>query len=169
MLIPKDISNRKFKEGDIVVILQDIDRDYYTITKGHEMVYMGTDDWGPVLLEPETGKIVRKALRLKEFTHKVSFTESTKINTNVKDKRKYLKFILDNCPKKGQGFYDRDTYISCKLIKRIYFSNDECKCKFECFEHIPESKYKNNSFILNYNRKIKLKKLKKLSIDNEQE
>jgi len=168
MLIPKDISNRKFNKGDTVIILDDIERDYYTITKGHEMIYMGTDGYGPILLEPETKKIIKKISHIR-LTHKLTFKEAESINKIVKDRRKFIKFIEDNCSHKGTGYWERDRYDSCELKNNRSFSNDECKCTIECFKHIPKEKYENNSFILNYNRKVKLNKLKKLSIDNEQE
>jgi hypothetical protein len=166
MLIPKDVSNRKFKDGDKVMLIKDISLTYVNITKGHEMIFVEDDKYSPLLKEPNTGIIV-KNLNFSDFTHNVTFKEARTINKNVKDKIKFIKFIKDNCPNKDVGYWDRDQYDSCNLKNNRLFANDECDCSFECFKYIPKEKYKNNSFILNYNRKIKLNKLKKLSSNNE--
>jgi len=159
---------RKFKIGDEIILTEDYHIGYFMLTRGHELTIIGKDDNGFKFKENENGIVIKNGQTMK-YTHKISLEDAKRLRKNYNDKNKFLKFIKDNCSKKGTGFYDRDSYDSCKLIKNYSFTNDECKCKFECFEYIPEKKYKNNLFILNYNRKIKLKKLKKLSIDNEQE
>jgi signal peptidase I len=77
MLIPKDVSRRKFKKGD-KVILQDLDMDYYIITKGHELIYWGYDDWGDIVKIPDNGTIINK--QRPNITHKVSINEAKKIS-----------------------------------------------------------------------------------------
>ena len=149
---------KKFKVGDTIVLLEDVQRSYFMLTRGHELTIVGKDKYGFIYKDEESGIIIKNAQTMK-YTHKQTLEESKKINKNFKDKNKFLKFIKDKCPHKGTGYWDRDSYDSCNLMGNRSFSNDECRCKFECFRHIPEEKYKNNSFILNYNRKIKLKKL----------
>lgn len=159
---------RKFKIGDIIVLLEDVQRSYYMLTRGHELTIVGKNDYGFIFKDEETGIIIKNAQVMK-YTHKHTLEESKRINKNFKDKNKFIKFIKDHCSKKDVGYWDRDQYQSCKLKNNRSFANDECKCIFDCFKYVSEYKYKNNFFILNYNRKIKLNKLKKLSVDNEQE
>lgn len=157
---------KKFKVGDTIVLLEDVQRSYFMLTRGHELTIVGKNNYGFIYKDNESGIIIKNAQTMK-YTHKQTLEEAKIINKNYKDKHKFLNFIEDKCPHKDIGYWDRDQYTSCKLMDNRSFANDECRCSFECFKHIPDSKYKNNSFILNYNRKIKLNKLKKLSFEDE--
>jgi len=150
---------RNFKIGDTVILTEDIQRGYYMLTRGHELTIIGKDGHGFIFQENETG-IVLKNCQVMKYTHKVTLEDSKRLLKNYKDKNKFIKFIKDNCPKKDIGYWDRDSYDACKIIGNRSFSNDSCVCKFDCLKYIPKSKYENNFFILNYNRKIKLNKLK---------
>ena len=164
MLIPKDVSKRKFKKGDIVILLKDLDLGHYIITKGHELIYWGYGDYGIIVKIPETGTILRKSRP--EITHKVTMEESKKISIRVKERRKFINFIEEKCPHKDYTYEDRDKVDVCRASKKDRlrnYSSSYCNPRIECFQHIPKDKYKNNSFILNYNRKIKLKKIKQLN------
>jgi len=154
---------RKFQIGDEIILTEDVHRSHYMLTRGHELIIIGKDDYGWIFKDEETGIVIKNAQNIK-FSHKVTLEESKRFLKNYKDKNKFLKFIKDNCSNKSVGYWDRDQYDSCKLIDNRSFSCDECMCKFECLKYVPEDKYENNSFILNYNRKLKLNKLKNGSI-----
>jgi len=149
---------RKFKVGDKVVLLEDVERGYFMLTRGHELTIIDKDGYGWVFKDEETG-IVIKNMQCIKLSHKVTLEDSKRLLKNYKDKNKFIKFIKDNCTKKDYGYWERDRYDSCKLKNNHSFSNDECICKFDCLKYVPKSKYENNSFILNYNRKLKLNKI----------
>jgi len=154
---------RKFKIGDTVILTEDYYFTTFMLTTGHELEIIGKDGYGFILEEKELGIIIKKCSIMK-FTHKVTLEESKKSYKNWKDKNKFIKFIKDNCPEKDYTYEDREKVDTCrwreKERRKDNYGWKYCKPDYDCFHYIPEDKFKNNSFILNYNRKVKLKKLK---------
>ena len=61
---------------------------------------------------------------------------------------------------KDWTYDDRDRIDICKDdLGEKYYSGRYCKPSCECIKYIPVKLYKNNSFILNYSRKLKLIKI----------
>lgn len=163
MIIPLLGNNiKKFKIGDKIILTKEIERSYYMFTQGHELTIVGKNDWGFIFKDEETG-IILKRTSIINYTHKVTLKESKKLHKNYNDRNKFMDFIVENCPQKDYTYEDRDKVDICKWREKEKKNNcgwKYCKPCFDCFKFITEDKYKNNSFILNYNRKIKLKKLK---------
>ena len=165
MIIPKLSNNiRKFRIGDSVILTEDFHRATYMLTRGHELTIIGKDDYGFILEEKELGMIIKNC-RGMNFTHKVTLEESKKGYIYLRGEYKFIKFIVDNCPQKNYTFEDRDQVDICNWRKKSekYKKNygwKYCKPCADCFQYIPEEKYKDNIFILNYNRKLKLNKIK---------
>jgi len=163
MIIPTLGSIKKFKIGDSVILTEDVQRSSYILTRGHELTIIGKDGWGFIFREEENGMILKKCSTLK-YTHKTTIEESKRFQKNWRDKNKFHKFIKDNCPQKSYTYEDREKVYTCKWRENQKVTNNYgwkyCKPCADCMQYIPENKYKDNSFILNYNRKIKLKKLK---------
>lgn len=160
MIIPRSASS-KIKKGDKVIVTKDIYKGNYIVTTGHVLIYVGEDAWGPALLDEETGITINKISRDWYSKWVDSIDTGQKIEKQISDKIKFLEFIVDNCPKKDYTYEERDRVDTCKVGKgKDHYPVIYCKPSVECFQYIPEEKYKDNSFILDYNRRIKLKKLK---------
>lgn len=151
MIIPKDIRKNKFKNGDKVVLLKKIERNFYNITEGHEFVYLGKDDYGYILLDEETGIIIDHIYSDSFLTLKLNYNQAKDIHKKIKDKNKLNSFILKNCPNKDISYHDRDEIDVCKIN-----SNRYCQPSLKCMEHISKDKYKNNTFVKNYIRNLKI-------------
>jgi len=160
---------RPFKIGDTVILTENYQRSSYMLTIGHELIIVGKDDWGFIFKETEEGMILKKCSNM-AYTHKVTLKESKKSHKNHNEAYRFLKFIDDNCPQKSYTYEDRDKVDTCKWREKERRTDNSgwkyCKPSCECIKYIPEKKYENNSFILNYNRRLKLKKLKKLNHGN---
>jgi hypothetical protein len=153
MIVPytETYGSRKIKPGDKVVVTKQINRPYYCITVGHILTYIGCNkerNPGDILKDEETGLIVEEVSVLDYQYYEESIGDSEKKYINKKEKEKFLGFIKQTCT----GNSGR--YSSCP-----YFYG-ACKPKLSCIEHIPEKEYKDNRFILNYIRKIKIKKIR---------
>jgi len=161
MIIPINSNNDEYLIGQIVVLIKDIEREYVTITKGHELIIMNYNkDYDDYILKDEENNIIIKRIDKRYFTHKISYSEAKDIYIRKKEKQKLIEFIKSNCPHKDFDFWDRDKYDSCKLIKNVSFGNNECVCTLNCMTHIDKEKIDNHKFVKVYLRRIKINKLK---------
>ncbi len=158
---------QKFKIGDTIILTEDYFRNTFMLTRGHELTITGKDSYGFIMEENEMGMIIKKCSDMK-YTHKATLEESKRKHKNWKDEKKFVKFIEERCPKKDYTYEDRDRVDICKAkerSKKTGYCQYYCSPSTNCIQYIPKEKYKDNSFILDYNRKLKLKKL---SNKNEQ-
>jgi len=167
MIIPILRSHvRKFKIGDTVVLTKNYHLNTFMLTVGHELVITDKDDYGFIFKEKERGMIIKNCPSM-EYSHNVSLEESKITRKNWDDKNKFIKFIGENCPEKDYTYEDREKVDICSWREKERKNNygwKYCKPDCDCFQFIPEEKYKNKPFILNYNRKLKLNKISNGSI-----
>lgn len=151
---------RKYKIGDIVILTNDVKKNSYMITVGHELIIIDKNERGFIFQDEETGLVIKQLSPI-DYTHKISVDESKQIHKRIKDKWKYLDFIVKNCPHKGFEYDDRDKVDTCK-IRRWREKNrisHYCKPCTECIQHIDYEKIKKNNFVVKYSRLVKMKKI----------
>jgi len=132
---------KKVEPGDKVVLIRSIQGPYFVISTGHILTYLGCEygqNPGEMLKDEETGLIVKHVSILDYQIYEPSLEKARKIYIDKIEKRKFLKFIKENCKEHHQG-----------------------ECTSNCIEYIKEDRYKDNKFVLNYIRKLKLNELQK--------
>jgi len=167
MIIPRS-SSSKIKEGDKVVLTKDVMMGHYIVTTGHILIYVGpVENYSnsAILKDEETGLIL-KDVDTRSFSKWVeTVEEGWRIQKNISDRYKFMKFIPEHCPHKDYTYEDRDKVDICRPRANERRTDNYgwkyCRPEIDCFQHIPEEEYINNSFILEYNRKMKLSKLSK--------
>lgn len=162
MFVPFNVDKDNYKTGDIVVNRVTINIIYGVFTIGHEFTVQGKDGYGYILKDNEHGIIVKKINHTK-ISIKIDFKKAKIIRDNRMDRIKIKLFISKNCSKKTPGYEDRSEYTSC-IMKPSY--NDECYCVLGCITYVDHNKIKENDFVSTYLRRMKLKKLKKISDKN---
>lgn len=161
MFVPINVDVDKYKKGDIVVNIEDVRIPYGVFTVGHEFTVLEYDRYGTYTLIDHELNILTKRVQCTKISLKTDYKKAKIIRDNRMDRINFKKFILNNCPNKREEIDDRDYYDACNLIKGYGYR--PCKCKDVCIKYIDNDKIKNNKFIVTYLRKLKLKKLKKIS------
>lgn len=144
MIVPyADRYGNRPEIGDKVTVISQINRGYYCITVGHVLTFMGTDSRhnpGDILKDEETGLIITKVSCLDYTKYEPDLETARKNYIERKEKEKFIEFIRKNCRERCG---DQE--------------HGNCKHGVYCIEHIPEEEYKDNDFIFNYMRKLKLR------------
>ncbi len=161
MIVPINIKKREYQPGDRVLLVKEISCGYVIFTIGHELTVLEkVKNYSYYRLKDEESGIVIGNVDPREFTLKTDLQEAKQIYTNIKEKAKVIKFIENNCPKRGRGFFDRDEYDSCTLLSNRSYGAVECVGKLSCINYVDKSKIDKDDFIKVYMRKIKINKLK---------
>jgi len=155
MIVPHDDKyGKRPKPGDKVTVTTQINRDYYIITVGHVLTYMGEDPQknpGSILKDEESGLIVTSVSILDYAMYAPDIETAKKNYVDKKEKEKFMELIDKQC-----------------LFRNRYGPTHECKfvggvCNnymdISCIEHISEEDYENEPFYFNYIRKMKLRKI----------
>ncbi len=168
MIIPySETSSRKIKIGDKVVTTSFIKRRYFMVSVGHILTYMGNDkkhNPGDILKDEETGLLIERVSILDYDLYEPSLEVAKKKHIDKKEKEIALIFIKNNCEHHGGSSSTCKEVIPHKTHPEIGTNN--CKPKLSCMEYVPKSKYKDNKFIFNYIRKMKMERLKNDEITN---
>jgi len=156
MIIPftETYPGPKVKPGDKVVVIRNIQGPYYVILTGQVMTYLGTESGqnpGEMLKDEETGFVAKHISILDYQIYQPSLEKARKIYIDKKEEQKFIKIIKSFCPYYRAG--------GCYNTERRKEDNNECSV--ECIEYVKEDKYKDNEFVLNYIRKLKLNELQK--------
>ena len=142
---------KKVEPGDKVVLIRSVQGPYFVISTGHVLTYIGCETGqnpGEMLRDEETGLIVKHVSILDYQIYEPSLEKARKIYIDKKEEQEFIKFVKDNCSyNRFDRCYNKDNMP------------DFDGCKSTCIEYVKEDKYKDNEFILNYKRKLKLKKL----------
>lgn len=161
MIIPI-YNNYKFKEGDIIISLKDINYGFCVFTKKHEFTIKHIKSPYEInnkIIDNENGIEVSIGT-LDDFTLKCDLNAAKKRFVYLNNNSYLSSFILKNCPNKDYSYEEYTRYDSCK-IKSPYGYNDECIVDIEkCISHIPLSIVKKDEKILEILRLRKIKKIK---------
>lgn len=160
MIIPFDKSKNSYDIGDKVTIIKSIQLDTCYVTEGHEFI----------IVDDEKRKGYSNYYKLKDidsdvilrttsdnFKIKIDYHKSILISEKIKNKKKFIDFILKNCPNKYDKYDDREVYDACKLKKTSY--GEVCQPCISCISYINKDKIKKDEFISSYLRGIKIKKI----------
>ena len=160
MIVPlTEIYGKKVKPGDKVVVIKPIHNPYCIVTIGHVLTYIGDDpkhNPGGILKDEETGLIFKQICTLSYHLYEPSIEIAKKKYIDTIEKQKFLNFIENRCPHRGHS----NEHFICKIQQGTKVFKNHCNPGCNCIEQLPEKLYKDNFFIFNYKRKIKMKKIK---------
>lgn len=162
MIIPINTEIKNYKTGDKVTLVKEISCGYAMFTVGHELVVIEKiKDYSYYTLKDEENDIIITKIFPQFFTLKTDLIETKDIYMKKKNKKKFIDFIFNNCPHRGNDSWDRDEYVSCGLMFNRSFGQNECKCKTSCINQIRQKDIDNDDFIKTYMRKLKIKEITK--------
>jgi len=159
----------KFKVGDIIISLFDINLEYYRFTPYHEFTIIShNDEDGYTIKDNELGieLVVDSHYKknpihdlLKNFTIKTDLNTARKRSNYLNRKKNFIEFIRTNCPNLSYGYDEYERYETCK-IKKGYCNS--CNISEDCICHISSDAVNKNSDVIKYIRDKKLKKIKNI-------
>lgn len=151
MIIPTGTSS-EFKNGDKIVLIENIVEEYAIFCIGHEFEYVTKDNYGHTIKD---GDIILTGVNQHRFTHKISLEQAKSEVKDRKDKHYLSIFLKDNCPNKTTGYSDREFYDACKIKQKDRKTYDDTCCPdFECVQYVKLDKKCSK-----YLRKKKLEKI----------
>lgn len=156
-MITPFIKQNKFNVGDIVINTEPIINDYCHIHIGHKFTILLYDEKYATYTLYDEDSGIKISVRVNVLSLVTDIKTAKKYYEDDKNKKEAIKFICKHCPNKSEEIDHRDVYDACSLDKKSYYPS--CKPQLECVKYIEYDKIKNNKFIYDYFRNLKVKKL----------
>jgi len=155
MIIPK--TTQSINIGDKVIIIKEIEYNYFIITVGHEFDIIGYDKvYGNFICEDKINNLIVNISK-NALIKKIDLEIAEKEYILDQEIKKYKSYIFNKCPNTDFGYSDRERYNTCKLKKGY---NENCDIKLECSKFLKQEDINQCSELVKHLRKNKLDKLK---------
>ena len=158
-MITPFIKQEKFNIGDIVINVLPFEYDYCYIHIGHGFTVIKYDDkYDNYILKDNESDMIFDA-RINQITLVIDLKTAKNHYIEVNNRKKAIGFICENCPNRKISYHHRDEYDGCLLDNSSY--HQSCNPLLDCIKYIEHDKIKNNKFIYDYFRNLKVKNLLK--------